>query len=69
MKLWNVATQQEVLNLRHLGTTLSGLLFSPDGNILLGGSGALGPNGGLRVYRAASFAETDKPQSLLPSKD
>jgi WD40 repeat protein len=69
VKLWNVATQQEVLNLRHLGTTLSGLLFSPDGNILLGGSGALGPSGGLRVYRAASFAETDKPQSLLPSKD
>ena len=69
VKLWNVATQQEVLNLRHLGTTLSGLLFSPDGNILLGGSGALGPNGGLRVYRAASFAETDQPQNLTPARD
>ena len=69
MKLWNVATQQEVLSLRNLGTTLSGLTFSPDGRILLGGSGALGSNGGLRLYRAASFTDTDRPQKLTSAKD
>ncbi len=69
VKLWNVATQQEVLSLRNLGTTLSGLTFSPDGRILLGGSGALGSNGGLRLYRAASFTDTDRPQKLTSAKD
>jgi WD40 repeat protein len=60
LKLWNVATQQELLSLRNLGATLTRLLFSPDGRVLVGGSSALGGNGGLRLYRAATFEEINR---------
>jgi WD40 repeat protein len=60
LRLWNVATQQELLNLRHLGGNLAGLLFSPSGQMLVGASGFLSPGGGLRFYRAPSFVETDR---------
>jgi WD40 repeat protein len=59
VKLWNVATKQELISMRHLGATLTGLMFSPDGKVLVGGSGALGPNGGVRIYRAAGMEEID----------
>ena len=59
VKLWNVATKQELISMRHLGATLTGLMFSPDGKVLIGGSGALGPNGGVKIYRAASMEEID----------
>ena len=34
LKLWNVASGQELLTIRHLGGALSGLIFSPDGTLL-----------------------------------
>ncbi len=58
LKLWNVATQQELLTIRQLGTTLTGLMFSPDGQWLVGGTGG-SSRGGLRLYRAPLLAETD----------
>lgn len=60
LKLWNVATQQELLSLRNLGATLTRLVFSPDGRVLVGGSAALGSNGGLRLYRAATLEEINR---------
>lgn len=60
LKLWNVATQQELLTSRNLGATLTRLVFSPDGRLLVGGSAALGGNGGLRLYRAATFEEINR---------
>ena len=59
LKLWNIATQQELLTVRQLGATLSGLLFSPDGRMLVGGSGAFSQSGGIRLFRAPLFRETD----------
>ena len=59
LKFWNVATQQELLSIRQLGATLSGLQFSPDGRLLVGGSGAFAQTGGLRFFRAPPFNETD----------
>ena len=38
---------------------MTGLTFSPDGKVLVGGSGALGPNGGVKIYRAAGMEEID----------
>lgn len=38
LKLWNVASRQELLSLRRLGGALKSLLFSPDGSYLAGGS-------------------------------
>jgi WD40 repeat protein len=68
VKLWNVATKQELISMRHLGATLTGLMFSPDGRVLVGGSGALGPNGGIKIYRAAGIEEIDfmSPVSNAP---
>jgi WD40 repeat protein len=59
LKFWNVATQQELLSIRQLGATLDGLLFSPDGQMLVGGSGVYSQAGGLRFFRASTMAEAD----------
>jgi len=58
LKLWNVATQQELLSLRRLGGALRGLMFSPDGRLLVGGSSFSASSGGLRFYRAPLLGET-----------
>src|SRR5260221_269166 len=52
VELWNVTTQQELLTVRRLGGALRGLLFSPDGRLLVGASGLFSASGGLRFYRA-----------------
>jgi hypothetical protein len=56
--LWNVATQQELLSYEHPGGSPgAGLLFSPDGRLLIGpetpGPGASAS----RFYRALSWEE------------
>jgi WD40 repeat protein len=53
LKLWNVATQQELLSLPHVG--MDGLLFSPDGQRLV--AGQRGPGGGIRFYPAPAPEE------------
>ncbi len=52
LKLWNVATQQELLTIRRLGGALRGLTFSPDGQWLVGGGSFSQRSGGLRFYPA-----------------
>ncbi len=56
VKLWNLASGQELLAFRRPGLTYYRILFSPDGHWLaLGG----GPEAGLRWLHAPSLAETD----------
>jgi WD40 repeat protein/serine/threonine protein kinase len=38
LKFWNITTQQELLNIRRLGGPVRGLMFSPDGQLLVGRS-------------------------------
>jgi len=59
LRLWNVATQQEMLSIRRLGGALSGLRFSPDGRILAGLSGFFSDQPQLRFHRARSLSEID----------
>jgi WD40 repeat protein len=59
LKLWNVATQQELLTIRRLGGSMSELLFSPDGRLLVGARGFRSQSEGLRFYRAPLFSEMD----------
>jgi WD40 repeat protein len=68
LKLWNVATQQELLTVRRLGGTLRNLLFSPDGRWLVGSSGLPSRDGGLRLFQAPLLAETDSANSTRPLK-
>jgi WD40 repeat protein len=57
LKLWNVSTQQELLSIRRLGGTLSGLIFSPDGRLLVGTSGFFSQSGNLRLFKAPLCAD------------
>jgi WD40 repeat protein len=60
IKLWSVATMQEVVTLpTGQGGAVWCLAFSPDGNTLASGRS----DGTVRLWRAASFAETDAPES------
>jgi WD40 repeat protein len=61
LKLWNVATLQEVISIRRLGGALRGLLFSPDGQWLVGtsGGGPFAHGGGLWFYHAPLLAKED----------
>jgi WD40 repeat protein len=66
LKLWNVATQQELLTVRRLGGSLRELMFSPDGQILAGTSGLFSPSPGLRFYRAPLLDVIDgKPSAKI----
>jgi WD40 repeat protein/serine/threonine protein kinase len=68
LKLWNVATQQELLTVRRLGGTMRNLLFSPDGRWLVGSSGFPSRDGGLRLYQAPLLTETDSASATRPLK-
>ena len=59
VRLWNVATQQELLVDRRLGGSLTNILFSPDGSLLIGSGRGTGRPGGMHIYRAPLFTETD----------
>jgi WD40 repeat protein len=56
LKLWNVATCQELLGIRRPGQSLYGLVFSPDGRFLAGSDG-FRAGAGIRLLSAPSFAE------------
>ncbi|MCC6234266.1 MAG: serine/threonine protein kinase [Verrucomicrobiales bacterium] len=57
VKLWNVATQQELMSERRLGRSLRLLLFSPDGRWLAGSTGPWMSGAGIRVFQAPSWSE------------
>jgi WD40 repeat protein len=59
LRLWNVATQQELLSVRQLGVGLRGLAFSPDGQLLVAGSGSLSQHGALQLFRAPLLSERE----------
>ena len=55
IKLWNVATQQEVLTLRPRHGDIVTLKFVPDGSALI----SVSLLGVLKLWRAPSWAEID----------
>jgi WD40 repeat protein/predicted Ser/Thr protein kinase len=55
IKLWDVATRQELITLPCEGEALQAILFSADGNQLVG----MAPSGHLRFWRTPSLAEID----------
>ena len=59
LKLWNIATRQELLSIRRPGTVLRDLTFSADGRILVGRTGWGHLSGKLIVLRAPALGETD----------
>ncbi len=54
LKLWNLATRQELLSIRRLGSTLRHLQFSPDGQWLVGDTSPNNRGGRLRLFHAPS---------------
>ena len=52
LKLWNVATRQELISIRRLGSTLRHLLFSSDGKWLVGDGSPNRAGGKLRLFHA-----------------
>jgi WD40 repeat protein len=63
LRFWNVANQQELLTIRRLGGTLHSLMFSPDGQILVGATGFPRRSVGIRFFRAPQLKETDLVES------
>lgn len=59
LRLWNVTTRQELFSERRLGGSLTDLLFSPDGRLLVGSRGSRPGADGLRFYRAPLFSEIE----------
>jgi len=62
IKLWNVATQQELLSVRQSANLPLDLRFSPDGRLLVGTGAFFAPHAPLVVFRAPSPAETEPPR-------
>ena len=69
LKIWNLATQQELLTIRRLGGTVRGLMFSPDGRLLVGASGFFAREAGIRFYRAPLAKEIDAAHPRLEPKN
>jgi WD40 repeat protein len=63
VRFWNTATWTEALTLTDPKLNDQGLAFSPDGHLLA----TPRTDGTLRLYRAASFAETDRLQVTASS--
>lgn len=57
LKLWNVASSQELLSFRRPGVFFSRLLFSPDGRWLVAGRG-FGASGSMQLLHAPAGEET-----------
>jgi WD40 repeat protein len=59
LRLWNVSSQQELLTIRRLGGTLQALMFSPDGQMLVGSTSFSRRATGIRFFRAPQLKEND----------
>jgi WD40 repeat protein len=69
IKLWNITTQQELLSVRKTTAPASGLLFSPDGRLLVGWPNLwFGGEGELQVFRAPSLEDIDAALKTAPRK-
>ncbi len=66
LRMWNAATQQELLVDRRLGFNLRNLIFSPDGQWLVGTSGS-SPKDTTRVFKAQAVSDAEV-RSRLASK-
>jgi WD40 repeat protein len=56
IKLWHVASLQELLTLEGQGSTFNAAAFSPDGNVLAASNG----QGLLHLWRAPPLAQTER---------
>jgi WD40 repeat protein len=64
VKLWNIATQQDVATLETLPGSCGHLRFSPDGRTLAAGSW-LGTEPYMSLFQAPSFEEIDAAEAAL----
>src|SRR5262249_11449312 len=62
IKLWNTATRQELLSISHPGAGFGGLLFSPDGQLLV--TTQAGQERGLRFLSAPVLDEISEATTL-----
>jgi WD40 repeat protein/serine/threonine protein kinase len=60
LKFWNITTRQEMFSIRRVGTTLTSLTFSPDGQCLVGAGNPFSTSGELRLLRAPPYEEIDR---------
>jgi WD40 repeat protein len=65
LKLWNIATQQELLTIRRLGSTHNGLLFSPNGRYLAGAVGPFPFIEMIQIYTAPLINEISRNKEEL----
>jgi WD40 repeat protein len=68
LKFWNLGTQQELLTIRRFGGAFRGLAFAADGHSLVAGTSLIVPGGGVRVFRAALYADIDASENRRPAR-
>jgi WD40 repeat protein/tRNA A-37 threonylcarbamoyl transferase component Bud32 len=66
VKLWDVATDQEVLNLEGEGSLLGNIFMSDDGNVIIAGSGDR--NRRWMMWEAPSWAEINEVEAKAHAK-
>jgi WD40 repeat protein len=64
VKIWDLATRQELLNLEGEGSQFDHTQFSPDGDVLL----SINSEGVVHYWRAPPMAEIDAPEQLTNSQ-
>ncbi|MDP7106332.1 MAG: hypothetical protein QGH41_04585, partial [Roseibacillus sp.] len=66
LRLWNVASQRELMSIDQGGSSLAHLRFSPDGTFLVAGTPPFSNSGQIRIIHAPPIRFDDPDTDIIP---